>query len=157
LRSLNVTLSLFAVLVLSGLLLMLVYVPSAAPVRSAAAPTAPLPWGYLLRGVHFWTGNLVVLAVLAHLLYTIFVKTNWSHVGWAAALFLLAGLLWITGILLPWDQLAFWIQHLWLPNISAWNALWAVYVMHSLILSLLMLPFLLIYARRTRRLPVEPA
>ena len=132
-RSLKVCLWLLALLTLSGLLLMFCYVPSAAPPAVPASST-----------------QFAVAAVSAHLVRTIFVKTNRRRTGWAVVLVLLTGLLWFTGFLLPWDQLASWMQRSMLPNISAQGALWSVYWTHTLILSLLTLPFLLVYVRRTR-------
>ncbi len=148
-RSLNAYLWLFAVLMLSGLLLMLFYVPAAAP-PILAAPRAGWSVGTVLRSVHFWAAQFVVLAVLAHLVRVIFVKTNRLHIGWAFALVSLTCLLWFTGLLLPWDQLAFWMQN-WLHGISAQQALWGIYWTHTLALSLLMLLLLFVYVRRTRR------
>ncbi len=154
-RSLKVYLWLFALVALSGLLLMFFYVPSAAPPKSPA-PSTGVSLGYVLRGVHFWAAQFAVLAVLTHMARTVFVKTNRPRSGWVVALVLLTGLLWFTGFLLPWDQLAFWMQR-WLPGISAENALWAVYRTHTLALSLLTLPLLFVYVRRTRRDPVPSA
>ncbi len=154
--SLKAYLWLLAVLTLSGLLLMLCYVPSAATPASPA-PSAGMSLGYVSRGVHFWAAQIAVLAVLAHLVRTIFAKTNRKRAGWALLLFLLTCLLCFTGYLLPWDQLASWMQQELLPHISAQNALWSVYWTHTLVLSLLMLPFLLVYVRRTRRDLALPA
>ncbi len=154
--ALKACLWLLAVLTLSGLLLMLVYVPSAVAVTPSAAG-AGVSVGYILRGIHFWAGNLVVLAAVAHSARTILVKTNRKRAGWALLLFLLTCLLCFTGYLLPWDQIASWMQQLWLPGISARDALWSVYWTHTLVLSLLMLLFLFVYVRRTRRDPAAPA
>ena len=149
-RSLKAYLWLLAALALSGLLLMFLYVPSAV-LPSSSAPRAGVSAGYILRGVHFWAGNLAVLTVSAHLIRTIFVKTNRRRVGWAMTLVFLTLVSCFTGYLLPWDQLAFWMQRLWLPNIGAQDAVWPVYWMHTLGLSLLTLPFSLAYVRRTHR------
>lgn len=153
--SLKAYLWLLAALTLSGLLLMSLYVPSVALPDVPASPGVSA--GYVARGVHFWTAQLALLAVLAHLAHTIFVKTNRVYIGWVVALALMTGLLWFTGFLLPWDQLASWMQQLWLPSISAQNALWTVYLTHTLALSLLMLPVLFVYVRRTRRAPAVSA
>ena len=147
---------LLAVLTLSGLLLMLFYVPSAVPVTPSAAG-AGVSAGSVLRGIHFWAAQFAVLAVLAHLGNTIFVRTNRPRTIGTVILVLMTGLLWFTGFLLPWDQLASWMQQLWLPNISAQNALWSVYWTHTLVLSLLMLLFLFVYVRRTRLAQVASA
>lgn len=148
--SLKACLWLFALLTLSGLLLMLSYVPSAAP-SAPASPSAGVSLGYILRGVHFWAAQIAVILALTHLGGMVFVKMDRACLGSASALVLLTCLLCFTGYLLPWDQLAFWMQQLWLPNVTAQNALWAVYWTHTLALSLLMLPLLLVHVRRMRR------
>ena len=68
---------------------------------------------------------------------------------WSAALFLLICLLWFTGMLLPWDQLALWVGR-WSLGISARNALMDMYWTHTLVLSLLTLLFLTACGRRMR-------
>ena len=147
--SLKASLWLLAALTLSGLLLMGFYVPIAAP-PIPPAPSAGVSAGHILRGVHFWAAQIIIFAVLAHLARTVFVKTNRKRTGWAICLLLLTCLLWFTGMLLPWDQLAFWMQR-WMHGLSAQNALWTVYWTHTLALPALVLPFLLVYVRRTRR------
>ena len=154
-RFLSAYLWLLAVLTFSGLLLMFLYVPSAAPLGASVPAPPGASAGYIARGVHFWAAQLGLLAALTLLARTIFVKTNRPHTGWAVALVLMTVLLWFTGFLLPWDQLGFWM-HRWLNSLSAQDALWAVYWTHTLALSLLMLPVLSVYVRRTRRALAEP-
>ncbi len=149
--TLKAYLSLLGVLLLSGLVLMPIFVPSGTPLAHSASG-AIVSAGPVLRGVHFWAAPLAALAILAHLGGTIFVKTNRPRRTGAIILVLLTGLLWFTGVLLPWDQLAFWTNGL-LRGVTSQNVLWIVYWMHTLALSLLALPFLLIYVRRTRRDP----
>ena len=149
-RSWKACLWLLGGLALSGLVLMLIYVPvSELPVYpKLARQDATL--GHITRGLHFWLAQIAVAAVLVHSVCAFFVKTNWSRSGWITLLALMTGLFWFTGFLLPWDNLAFWMQS-WLRGISAQAALWVVYWTHTLVLSLLMLPLLLVYIRRMRR------
>jgi quinol-cytochrome oxidoreductase complex cytochrome b subunit len=154
-RSRKAYLWLFAVLTLSGLLLMGLYVPVSAPPSAATPAPSSIPAGYVTRGIHFWAAFLAVLAILAHLARAIFVKTNRKRIGWAAALFLLTCLLWFTGMLLPWDQLGFWLSRLsarlGVPVLAdPYAALYAVYWLHTLALSVPTIFLLIIYVRRTR-------
>jgi quinol-cytochrome oxidoreductase complex cytochrome b subunit len=154
-RSLTVCLWLLAGLALTGLALMFLYVPAAAPV--SAPGRAGVTAGGVLRGLHFWAGNLIVLAVLAHLGRTAFVRASRPRLGWAAALTALTVLSCFTGYLLPWDHLAFWLLT-WthglggaLGRMDALGALLTVYWTHTLGLTALTLPLLIAYARRARR------
>lgn len=140
---------LLTLLTLSGLLLMFCYVPSAAPVVQAASATQSVTVGYMLRGVHFWAAQVIVLVLFVYLARVVFVRTNHSQIGWAIALTLLTLALCFTGYLLPWDRLGFWMQH-WFRGLSAYHGLLGVYWLHSLVLPVLMLPLLIGYVRRQR-------
>ncbi len=143
-RSLQAVMWVAGFLALTGLALMFLYVPEyAEPAHVSPAPASITP-GSVFRGLHFWGSNLIVLAAAAHLLRTIFVKTNRRRSGGALAIGVLTGLFWFTGMLLPWDQLTYW-----LPSWA--GGLLGVYWTHTLALSLLMLPLLAVYLRRTRR------
>jgi quinol-cytochrome oxidoreductase complex cytochrome b subunit len=104
---------LFAVLVLTGFLLMLYYHPS---VPQAYDDMKELQFvvsnGVFLRNMHRWAAHGMVLVVFLHMLRVFYHKAyrpprefNWV-VG--VALFLFTLLLSYTGYLLPWDQLALW-------------------------------------------------
>jgi quinol-cytochrome oxidoreductase complex cytochrome b subunit len=69
-------------------------------------------FGQLIRNLHHWGGNALLLVVLLHFLRVFFSgafhpprQFNWI-IGLALFLFVLGSN--ITGYLLPWDQLAFW-------------------------------------------------
>ena len=129
-RSLRAYLGTGVVLLLSGLLLMLFYVPHPTSIPAMSGQSG-VTVGGIFRGIHVWAAQLIVLAVLVYVACTVFVKTNHPRIGWAACLAVLTGLLWFTGILLPWDHLAYWT--------------------HVLILTVLLLTLLIFYVRRTRR------
>ena len=148
-RSLYAVLWVMGLLALTGLALMFLYTPeSAKPAHVFPAPTGITPGGFFrgvhFRGVHFWLAQLIVLVALAHLMRVVFVKTNRRRSGLALAIAALTGLFWFTGMLLPWDRLTDW-----LPSWA--DGLLGVYWTHTLALSLLMLPSLAVYLRRTRR------
>jgi quinol-cytochrome oxidoreductase complex cytochrome b subunit len=73
---------------------------------------ARVPFGPLVRGVHYWSANLLVAVVLLH--GTRVVLTGGYHrprrLNWVIGAGLLVGVLAsaFTGYLLPWDQRAFW-------------------------------------------------
>ena len=69
-------------------------------------------FGSLIRGLHHWSGNLLIIAAVLHLLRVFFTgahrpprELNWI-IGVAMLLLILGAN--FTGYLLPWDQLAFW-------------------------------------------------
>lgn len=69
-------------------------------------------FGQLIRNVHHWSGNVLLIVVFLHFLRVFFTgafhaprQFNWI-IG--LGLFLAALLSNFTGYLLPWDQLAFW-------------------------------------------------
>jgi len=110
---------LFAILTLTGAILMFLYVPS---VERAYLSVKDLEfavsYGWFLRGVHRIAAHLMVAVVFLHMVRVFltgaYLNTrpgqqsrplNWI-VG--VGLLLLTLLLSFTGYLLPWDQLAFW-------------------------------------------------
>lgn len=73
---------------------------------------ATVIFGSLIRGIHHWSANLLVVTTFLHLLRVFFTggykkghAMNW-FVGVALLLIVLAFN--FTGTLLPWDQLAYW-------------------------------------------------
>jgi quinol-cytochrome oxidoreductase complex cytochrome b subunit len=71
-----------------------------------------VPYGRLVRNVHHWSANGLVLVAVLHLLRVFF--TGAFHAprqfNWVIGLCLFAAVLFsnFTGYLLPWDQLAYW-------------------------------------------------
>lgn len=104
---------LFILLTISGLLLMFVYVPSTEQAYGRMQDLhASVSFGYVLRGMHFWSANAMIACVFFHMcrvFYTGAYKAprefNWV-IG--VILMVLTLVLGFTGYLLPWDQLAFW-------------------------------------------------
>ncbi len=104
---------LFVLLAFSGLLLRFKYIPSAvAAYDSLVDMERNHLFGHLLRGVHYWSANLLILVSFLHLLRVVFSQSiygerrkNWVY---GLLLFLLIVAFNFTGYLLPWDQLSFW-------------------------------------------------
>jgi len=109
----GLSLALFLVLTVTGILLMLYYHPST---PRAYEDMKDLEFvvssGVFLRNLHRWSAHLMVIAVFLHMLRVFFTgayrpprEYNWV-VG--VLLLVLTLLLSFTGYLLPWDQLAYW-------------------------------------------------
>lgn len=103
----------FLMLAVTGLLLMFYYVPSVE--RSygyIVILQTQIPFGQLLRNMHRWSAHLMVLVVVLHMarvFYTGAYKPP-REFNWVLGVVLLLLTLGasFTGYLLPWDQLAFW-------------------------------------------------
>jgi quinol-cytochrome oxidoreductase complex cytochrome b subunit len=104
---------LFAILTVSGLALMVYYVPHPdAAYRSMKDLEFAVAFGPYLRNAHRWAAHAMVAIVVLHMCRVFFMgaykpprELNWV-VG--VLLLLLTLALSFTGYLLPWDQLAYW-------------------------------------------------
>jgi quinol-cytochrome oxidoreductase complex cytochrome b subunit len=104
---------LICLLFVTGLMLKFVYQP--VPERayeSILHLQSNVLFGQLIRNIHHWSGNLLLLVTFGHFLRVFFTgafhpprQFNWV-IGLGLFLAILAAN--ITGYLLPWDQLAFW-------------------------------------------------
>jgi quinol-cytochrome oxidoreductase complex cytochrome b subunit len=115
----------------SGLMLKFVYQP--VPDRAYASIVylqQNIFFGQLIRNVHHWSANTLLIVVFLHFLRVFFTgafhpprQFNWI-LGLAMFLAVLTSN--ITGYLLPWDQLAFWAITVctgmleYLPGIGSW-------------------------------------
>jgi quinol-cytochrome oxidoreductase complex cytochrome b subunit len=107
------SLTLIGLMIGTGLLLMLAYEPSPERAyRSILTLESNFLFGGLVRNIHHWSANLLVVVVMAHMLRVFF--TGGFHgarrFNWVIGVGLLLGVLAsnFTGYLLPWDQLAYW-------------------------------------------------
>ncbi len=107
---------LFVLLTVTGIFLMVYYVPSTSHFNGAYDSIKDLQYsvsyGRLLRNVHRWAAHFMVAAVFFHMCRVFYTgaykpprEFNWI-IG--VVCLLLTLLLSFTGYLLPWDQLAFW-------------------------------------------------
>jgi quinol-cytochrome oxidoreductase complex cytochrome b subunit len=109
----GITFTLFLILVLTGLLLSMHYAPSENDAfRSIERIQLTVPLGGVLRGTHFWAGNLMVVTIVLHML-RVFISGAYKsprELHWVAGslLLLLTLSFGFTGYLLPWDQKAYW-------------------------------------------------
>jgi len=104
---------LFGLLLFTGVLMMFAYEPS--PDRawqSVDSLQGDTLFGELIRGVHYWSANLLIPITVLHLLRVFLTgayqgrrRANW-YIGLGIIFFvLMSG---FTGYLLPWDQTAYW-------------------------------------------------
>ncbi len=108
-----ISLYLFVILVVTGVLLMFYYVPSTEyAYQNMKDLEFVVTAGQVLRNMHRWAAHLMVLCVVLHLCRVFYTgaykpprEFNWVL---GVFLFLLTLALSFTGYLLPWDQLAFW-------------------------------------------------
>src|SRR6185369_7533467 len=108
----GMTLFFFCVQVMTGILLMLYYRPSAeGAFESVEFIMTTVPFGWLVRSIHSWSANLMVFFAFAHLVTVFFLKAyrpprELTWITGCLLLFLAMGF-GFSGYLLPWNQLAF--------------------------------------------------
>lgn len=109
----GLSLLLIMMLIVTGIMLMFVYTPSPDTAYSdMVALQSEVAFGQLIRNLHHWSGNLLLVVVFLHML-RVFYTGAFRHpreFNWAIgiSLLLLVVLANFTGYLLPWDQLAYW-------------------------------------------------
>ncbi len=108
----GMTLFFFLVQVVTGILLILYYRPSAeAAFESVEFIMTTVPFGWLVRSLHSWSANLMVYFAFVHLASVYFMKAYRSprEITWITGCLLLfiAMAFGFSGYLLPWNQLAF--------------------------------------------------
>jgi len=109
----SATLTVFAVQVVTGIVLAMYYAPSPDhaydSIRYIERTVAS---GALLRGVHHWGASAMVVLVCAHMVrvFTMGAYKYPRELNWLLGVFLLFVVLGFgfTGYLLPWDQKAYW-------------------------------------------------
>ena len=171
----TLSLGTFAILVVTGVPLMLYYHPS---VPQAYTDMNDLRFvvsaGLFLRNLHRWSAHSMVLLVFAHM-FKVFYRGAYRpprEFNWVIGVVLLLLTLFLsyTGYLLPWDQLAFWAITVGSNLISAMpivgarirflilggngvnaNALLRFYVLHCVILPLAAVAFVAIHFWRIRK------
>ncbi len=103
----------FLVQLVTGLLLMTSYVPSASQAwGSVWFIQNQMTFGWFIRGLHHWGSSAVVILLFVHLLQVVLTAAYRAprEVNWWLGLGLMLctmGLA-LTGYLLPWDQKGFW-------------------------------------------------
>jgi len=109
----SILLAIFALQVVTGILLMVYYVPDADKAfKSVTAIMNEVPFGWLIRLCHAVGSNMMVLILLFHMFSVLFMGSYKSprELNWLSGFILFNLVLGIslTGYLLPWSQLSFW-------------------------------------------------
>ncbi|MFI5398574.1 MAG: cytochrome bc complex cytochrome b subunit [Candidatus Binatia bacterium] len=112
----GLTLFFFIVQVCSGILLLLYYRPTAeAAFDSVQFIMTRVRFGWLVRSIHSWSANLMILAAFVHM-FSVFLMKSYARpreVTWWTGCILLALSMGFgfSGYLLPWNVLAFFATH----------------------------------------------
>ncbi len=104
---------LFLILLVTGVLLLMYYRPTTAEAyESVVLISNVVSYGWLIRGLHHWGANLMVLMVMFHMARVFFYGAYKppSDFNWVVGVFLLLLTLMFgfSGYLLPWNQVSFW-------------------------------------------------
>ncbi|HDH58439.1 MAG TPA: cytochrome bc complex cytochrome b subunit [Bacteroidetes bacterium] len=108
----GITLFLFLIQVLTGILLLLYYKPGAdTAFESVQFLITKVKYGWLIRSIHSWSANLMVLSAFIHMFSNLFTRSYRKprELTWISGmmLFILALGFGFSGYLLPWNELAF--------------------------------------------------
>jgi cytochrome b6 len=108
----GMTLFLFGMQVATGILLLLYYRPSASEAyESVKYIVSTVEFGWLIRNLHSWSANLLILMAIVHLFSVFFLRAyrRPRELTWISGTLLLFLMLafGFSGYLLPWNELAF--------------------------------------------------
>jgi ubiquinol-cytochrome c reductase cytochrome b subunit len=109
----SLSLYLFLNQVVTGILLMIYYRPTAnTAFESVRFIMTKAHFGWLIRGLHAWGATLMVLCVLVHMMRTFFLASYKKprELTWIIGVMILGITITFgfTGYLLPWNQLSYW-------------------------------------------------
>lgn len=127
---------LFMVLVLTGILLRFSYIPSIHEAyHSIISLQSNSTFGSLLRNLHHWSAQLLLITSFLHLLRVFYSQSiyNKRMKTWfyGLALFSLVLAFNFTGYLLPWDQLSYWAVTI-MTNLIEFVPIIGAYLAHFL-------------------------
>ncbi len=108
----GITLFLFIIQVLTGILLLLYYRPGASEAfESVQYIMTQVQFGWLIRSIHSWSANLMIFTAFAHMFSVLFLKAYRKprELTWVTGVVLLVLVMGFgfSGYLLPWNTLAF--------------------------------------------------
>lgn len=120
----SVLLVIFTLQIITGLLLLVYYVPEAEKAfKSVSYIMNELPYGWLIRLCHAVGSNMMVAVLFMHMLSTMFMGSYKSprELNWLTGftLFVLVQGISLTGYLAPWSQLSFWATTVATNSVSA--------------------------------------
>jgi cytochrome b6 len=108
----GMTLFLFTVQVVTGILLLLYYRPSAENAfESVQFIVTEVQFGWLIRSIHSWSANLMIATLFIHMFSVFFLRAYYPprEITWISGVLLLFLVICFgfSGYLLPWNKLAF--------------------------------------------------
>ncbi len=108
----GIALLFFCVQVITGILLMFYYVPTPeSAYESVRLIAVEVPFGWLIRSIHGWSANLMVLSLIIHLFSVFFMRAYRPprELTWLTGclLFVLVLGFGFSGYLLPWTKLSY--------------------------------------------------
>lgn len=109
----GITFFLLLVEAVTGMMLTMYYVPSSQQAYASVYYISHyVRYGWLVRSIHSWAAQLIMIFVLLHMI-RVFVTGSYKdprQLNWVAGVVLLLLVFGfsLTGILLPWDQNAYW-------------------------------------------------
>lgn len=108
----GITLFLFGVQMLTGILLLFYYRPTVAEgFESVKFIMTRVEFGWLIRSVHSWSANLMIFMAFVHMFSVVFTHAYRAprELTWGSGIALLALLMTFgfSGYLLPWNQIAY--------------------------------------------------
>jgi quinol-cytochrome oxidoreductase complex cytochrome b subunit len=171
----GISLMLFALLSITGIVLMFYYIPSTGLAYDNMKDLEfAVSFGMLIRNMHRWSAHMMVLFVFLHMCRVFYAGSYKAprEFNWVIGVILAVCtmLLSFTGYLLPWDQLALWAITVgsnmakYAPfvgpdikfgllggNLVGQNALIRFYVLHCIVLPLAVLVLLAVHFWRVRK------
>ncbi len=108
----GLTLFFFGIQLITGILLLIYYAPTAEGAhKSVEMIITQVPFGWLIRSLHSWSANALVLSMFIHMFSMFLMKSYRTprEIMWLTGVLLLLLMLGFgfTGYLLPWDQTAY--------------------------------------------------
>lgn len=107
----GITLTFFIIQIITGILLLIYYRPGPEAYESVRKITYEYEFGWLIRSVHHWAANLMVLSVFVHMFSAFFMRAyrRPREINWLTGVFLLLLTLGFafSGYLLPFDELSY--------------------------------------------------
>lgn len=109
----TVLLTLFAIQFITGILLLMFYIPDTEKAFSSVQRIMnEIPFGWLIRYLHAIGSNIIMVGLLLHMFSVLFMGSYKKprELTWLSGftIFNLGLVLCLTGYLLPWSQLSFW-------------------------------------------------
>lgn len=122
----GISLFLFLVQCITGVLLLVYYRPGAEAYESVRQITYVMHFGWLIRSAHSWSANLFIFAIMVHMFSVFLMKAYRKprEFGWFSgmALLALATVFGFSGYLLPMDELSYFATKvgLQIPDAIPW-------------------------------------